>query len=74
MNTLSISKIEESIFALPANEQKRLIARVSKTIRMRREAEKDAQLAAMANDPDIQKEIKELEDEFLSTEMDGLAE
>lgn len=34
----------------------------------------DADLAAMAADPDVQREIKEIEAEFMCTEMDGLWE
>ncbi len=74
MNTSTISNIEKSIFALPLNEQKRLISRISKTLRKREDAEKDAQLLAMANDPAIQREIREIEREFMHTELDGLPE
>ena len=35
-------------------------------------ADIQAQLAAMANDPDIQREIRRIEAEFSSTEGDGL--
>jgi hypothetical protein len=74
MNTTVISKIEQSIFALPLGEQRRLLARVSKKLRKREEAERDAQLRAMANDPAIQKEIRDIEREFMQTELDGLPE
>jgi hypothetical protein len=32
----------------------------------------ESQLAAMANDPEIQKELWEIEEEFMVTETDGL--
>jgi len=34
----------------------------------------DADLSAMAGDPDIQREIRKIEAEFMCTEMDGLWE
>ncbi|MGH9948299.1 MAG: hypothetical protein ACRD6X_14035 [Pyrinomonadaceae bacterium] len=74
MNTSVISKIEESIFALPENEQRRLIARISKSLRKHDCADDDERMIAMANDPLIQREIKEIEREFSGTEMDGLSE
>lgn len=36
------------------------------------DADIQAQLAAMAADPDIQREIKNIEAEFTITELDGL--
>ena len=69
-----ISDIEESILALPENEQLRLIARVAETLRRRQEAEDEAELLEMANDPDIQRELREIEKDFAPTEFDGLAE
>ncbi|MGD9588172.1 MAG: hypothetical protein AB7Q37_06200 [Pyrinomonadaceae bacterium] len=72
MSTSVISEIEKSIFALPEKEQLRLIARVTQTLRKRQDAEMQARLAEMASDPDIQRELKEIEKEFRSTELDGL--
>ncbi len=74
MSTNVLSKIEESILTLPISEQRRLIARVSKTLRKRDDAERDARLEAMAKDLFIQQEIREIGREFAATEMDGLAE
>ncbi len=72
MSTTIVSKIEESIFALPTSEQRRLIARVSKALRRREACDVDAKLLAMARDPDIRREIDEIDKEFRSTELDGL--
>ena len=72
METTLTARIEESIFALPISEQRRLIARVSKVLRQRVSSEMDAKLSEMASDPDIRREITEIEREFGSTEMDGL--
>ena len=74
MSTTVISKIEGSIFALPEREQRRLIARISTALRTHDEADKDAHLSAMANDPFIRRELKEIERELSGTEMDGLSE
>ncbi len=73
MSPTIISEIEKSIFALPTDEQRMLIARVSKILRQRDAENIDRELLAMANDPDIQKEIAEIDREFRVTEMDGLA-
>ena len=76
MSSTVISQIEQNIFALPAEEQLRLIKRVTDTLRKHAEIENDfdAQLVAMANDPDIQRELKEIERDFRGTELDGLAD
>jgi hypothetical protein len=44
----------------------------SEHIEMLLRADIQAQLAAMANDPEIQREIKQIEAEFSVTEADGL--
>lgn len=74
MSSTVISQIEQNIFALPEEEQIRLIRRVTDTLRKRAEdvINFDAQLVAMANDPDIQRELKEIERDFRGTENDGL--
>jgi hypothetical protein len=46
----------------------------SEHIEMLLRADIQAQLAAMANDPDIQQEISQIEAEFRATESDGLDE
>lgn len=72
METTTPTEIEQSIFALPTSEQRRLIARVSKALRRRDESVIEAKLSAMAADPDIVREIAEIEFEFAATETDGL--
>lgn len=74
MNTNVVANIETSIFALPLDEQRRLIVRVSKALRERSRSHIDAELEAMANDPFVQKELKEINAEFGVAEFDGLAE
>lgn len=73
MSPSVISKIEESIFALPLIEQKKLIARVTKILRKQEDMRKDEQLRAMASDPLIQQELSLIESEFVCTELDGLS-
>jgi len=73
VNATNIAEIERNIFALPEKEQLRLISRVSETLRKRQEEETQKQLAEMASDPDIRHELKEIEDDFSFTELDGLA-
>jgi hypothetical protein len=46
----------------------------SEHIEMLLRADIQAQLTAMANDPDIQREIAQIDTEFSSTEFDGLNE
>jgi len=74
MSTSVISDIEKSIFELPESEQLRLIARVAETLRRKQETEDEGELFEMANDPDIQRELLEIEKDFAVAEFDGLAE
>jgi len=74
MSTSVISDIEKSIFELPESEQLRLIARVAETLRRKQETEDEVELFEMANDPDIQRELLEIEKDFAVAEFDGLAE
>ena len=74
MNQTAIKQIERSIFALPEAEQHRLISRLAGTLRKRAERENDfdAKLLEMASDPQIQRELKDIERDFRVTEFDGL--
>ncbi len=72
MSTTIVSEIEKSICALPTREQRMLIARISKALRQRDAEEFDSELLAMANDPDVRREIDEINKEFGPTELDGL--
>ncbi len=74
MNQVVLSQIEQSIFELPADEQLLLIARVAEKLRGKIDGEKDfeSRLAKMAEDQDVQRELKEIETDFRRTEFDGL--
>jgi len=74
MGSSVISEIEESILALPEKEQLRLISRVTQTLRRRPREDLDSQLAGMANDPQIQRELMEIERDFSAAEIDCLSE
>ena len=69
MSQTVISQIEQSIFALSEVERAALISRLTKTFRIRSGSDEniDAELDEMANDPDIQREIREIERDFQAT-------
>ena len=70
----TLSEIEASISRLSLDEQLWLMERLDQSIRQRMSEQTDleAQLAAMANDPEIQSELKAIEEEFMIAETDGL--
>ena len=69
-----VRDLEEKISRLSTDEQFQLIERVSHRIRAVITSNKviDAQLSEMAADPEIQKELREIESEFSPAEGDGL--
>ena len=69
-----VNDLEEKISRLTPDEQLQLIERVSHRIRadVISNSDIDAQLSKMAADPEIQKELREIENEFSPTEGDGL--
>lgn len=74
MNVATLSRIEESIYQLPLDEQLWLIERLAQRIRNNIVVQSnfEAQLRAMANDPEIRQELQLIEEEFTVTEVDGL--
>ena len=76
MSELVLTEIENTILKLPVDEQRKLISRVSRKLRNQTGNDSDfkQQLKEMAADPDIQRELREIEADFRSTEFDGLAE
>lgn len=74
MNQTILSDIEQNISSLPVDEQLRLISRVAEKLRGKIENDSDFenQLAEMAKDGNVQKELKEIEADFRYTEFDGL--
>ena len=58
---------------LSAHEQLQIIKRVADLLgRANQPTHNEAQLAAMAADPNIQRELRQIEAEFAGTETDGL--
>ena len=75
MNTTVLEQIEADISQLSLSEQLLLMERLAHRIRKNTLRPRPAladQLAAMANDPDIQRELQQIEAEFAGTETDGL--
>ena len=65
--------IMDQVQHLPTGEQFQLIKRVADLPgRANQPQHIEDQLAAMAADPDIQREIRQIEAEFAGTETDGL--
>ena len=76
MSQIALSEIEQNIMRLSADEQLLLISRIAEKLRRKIDESTDFEksLAEMATDADIQRELKEIEEDFRHTELDGLAE
>jgi hypothetical protein len=74
MNTPILSQIEQSINQLSLDEQLWLMEQLAHRIRENtlKQSFWDTQLAAMAADPEIQNELRKIEEEFAFAEADGL--
>ncbi|MBA2493373.1 MAG: hypothetical protein H0V31_01590 [Acidobacteria bacterium] len=74
MSQIVLSQIEQNILQLPVDEQLLLISQVAEKLRKKVETQTDFenQLSGMANDANIQRELKEIEEDFRQTELDGL--
>ena len=75
MNQPILAQIEDSFTQLSVSEQLRLIERLvhrvhENTLTQREDA--DHQLAQMSADPEIERELREIEREFAPAESDGL--
>ena len=75
MSPQVLDEIEQTILELPDEEQLLLISRVAEKLRLKAGEERDfeSELSKMAMDENIQKELKEIADDFRDTELDGLA-
>lgn len=77
MNGATIERLEADIQQLSLTDQLLLIERLAQSIRQSAAptwSALDSQLAAMADDPQIQRELRLIEGEFAGTEADGLEE
>lgn len=75
MNTTALEKIEAEILQLDLNEQLELIEflarRVKENVR-KPPINMENELAAMADDLEVQRELRQIESEFAGTLLDGL--
>lgn len=75
MTSLDLVRIEAAIDQLPLSDQLSLIEHLARRIRERSQQAPDPrerELEEMANDPAIQRELREIEADFAGTESDGL--
>lgn len=74
--TKTLERLEAEIRQLTLNEQlwllRQLTTYIYADIVQPRMTMSDEQLFALAHDPEIQREIRDIEDEFAVTELDGL--
>ena len=74
MSTAAFAEMESQLAALSREEQRRLLHTLARQIQTPApECEAADELAAMANDPDIRRELQAIEREFAAAESDGLA-
>ncbi|MEZ4708488.1 MAG: hypothetical protein R3A44_14870 [Caldilineaceae bacterium] len=76
MSVSSLMQIEETIRKLSLPEQLHLLEWLARFVRQHAETAESIQanqLAMMADDPDIQHELRQMAAEFAVTEADGLA-
>ncbi len=77
MSIGKLGQLETELDALTEDEQWFIFNRLSRRLRNRTAIDRDsfdADLAAMANDPDIQRELRSIEVEFAPALLDGLKE
>ena len=79
MLSIVLSDLEERISLLSRHEQLWLIEKLVRRLRAdagngnsMKTSALDDQLALMASDPEMQAELKQIDEEFRATEMDGL--
>ncbi len=75
MNVTALTDLEDRIDRLTIDEQLCLMERLARRLRKSRLEDQpvlDHELAAMAADPEIQRELKAIEEEFAVAEADGL--
>ncbi|MCB0122682.1 MAG: hypothetical protein KDE58_10585 [Caldilineaceae bacterium] len=75
MSVSSLMQIEETIRRLSLPEQLHLLEWLARSVRQHAQVSESSQvdqLAMMADDPDIQRELRQMAAEFAVTESDGL--
>jgi hypothetical protein len=77
MDSTSLQRLDNDIQRLTLSEQIWLLERLAHYIRTnaaRQQQWVEGQLAAMAADPDIRREMDQIQAEFSDTELDGLTD
>ena len=77
MSTPTLTQMDNTISHLSLSEQIWLMERLVQRIKENAVSQTDLfedELVAMANDPDIQRELHAIENDFALTEADGLTE
>lgn len=75
MSNSVLTQLEDGFKQLSTSDQLRLIERLVHHVHeatVKQSNDMDAQLALMATDPQIQSELRRIEQEFSHTEADGL--
>ena len=72
MASLLLDEIEEMISKLSPQERALLMRRLASDQRTWSQSMLENQLKAMADDPEVQSELRAIEREFAATEADGL--
>jgi hypothetical protein len=74
MNTVALETLESAISQLSLHEQVRLLERLAHCVRKQteRQQNQDDELTAMAADPAIQCQLRQIEAEFSGKELYGL--
>jgi len=72
MSQSILAQLEERFSQLPVSEQKVLLERLARCVNAQAGNGDEELLAQMAADPDIQREMREIEREFACADTDGL--
>ncbi len=75
MNVMTLPQIEKNVSMLSREDQLLLLERMIHRLRkkdIKEENTLNSQVVAMANDPEIQLELRKINDEFAITESNGL--
>lgn len=71
MSQSILTQLEERFSQLPISEQKALLDRLARRVSSQADNREEL-LAQMAADPDIQREMRDIDREFASADADGL--
>ena len=72
MSQSILAQFEERFSQLPISEQKALLDRLSRRVNAQTPGTDEELITQMAADPEVQREMREIEREFAFTDPDGL--